>query len=139
MITALQMYQAEHSPQGTYGYLDTTRIRADSGSQFTSTAMLIIVLLRISTSYWLHHVSSIKTIWPNVHGRQLLALPVPSWFMPACLIPFGTMHSPTVLTSSMHYLCGVFSMQILTSPLPPKSSSSEQNHASATSVSLGAL
>jgi len=38
MITALQMYQAEHSPQGTYGYLDTTRIRADAGSQFTSTA-----------------------------------------------------------------------------------------------------
>jgi transposase InsO family protein len=38
MISALQLYQAEHSPRGNYGYLDTTRIRADVGSQFTSHA-----------------------------------------------------------------------------------------------------
>jgi transposase InsO family protein len=37
VISALQQYQADHSPAETYGYLDTTRIRTDAGSQFTST------------------------------------------------------------------------------------------------------
>jgi transposase InsO family protein len=32
------LQQADHSPAGTYGYLDTERIRADAGSQFTSGA-----------------------------------------------------------------------------------------------------
>jgi hypothetical protein len=36
VVAALQQYQADHSPTGTYGYLDTDRIRTDAGSQFTS-------------------------------------------------------------------------------------------------------
>jgi transposase InsO family protein len=36
VIDALTRYQAEHGHVGNYGYLDIARIRADSGSQFTS-------------------------------------------------------------------------------------------------------
>jgi hypothetical protein len=35
-VAALREYQADHSPTGSYGYLNTERIRADAGSQFTS-------------------------------------------------------------------------------------------------------
>jgi transposase InsO family protein len=36
VVAALHQYQADHSPAGTIGFLDTTKIRADAGSQFTS-------------------------------------------------------------------------------------------------------
>ncbi len=36
--STLQQYQADHNPDGTYGYLDVNRIRTDAGSQFTSTS-----------------------------------------------------------------------------------------------------
>jgi len=36
VIDTLTRYQADHGHVGNYGYLDITRIRADSGSQFTS-------------------------------------------------------------------------------------------------------
>jgi len=38
VVAALQEYQADHSPSGTYGYLNTERIRADAGSQFMAAA-----------------------------------------------------------------------------------------------------
>jgi transposase InsO family protein len=37
VIDALTCYQADHGHIGNYGYLDIARVRADSGSQFTST------------------------------------------------------------------------------------------------------
>jgi uncharacterized protein YdcH (DUF465 family) len=36
LVAALREYHADHSPTGTYGYLNTEKIRADAGSQFTS-------------------------------------------------------------------------------------------------------
>jgi transposase InsO family protein len=36
VIDTLTRYQADHRNVGNYGYLDIARIRADSGSQFTS-------------------------------------------------------------------------------------------------------
>jgi hypothetical protein len=37
VISAIQRYQADHGHVGNYGYLNIERIRADAGTQFTST------------------------------------------------------------------------------------------------------
>jgi hypothetical protein len=63
VIAALSEYQADQSPTGTYGYLDTEHIQTDLGSQFTlertwqtstSTARSLLIHVRLPDTYWYH-------------------------------------------------------------------------------------
>jgi hypothetical protein len=40
IIKGLKIYQAEHSPVGTYGYLDTEKVCGDAGKEITSNEFL---------------------------------------------------------------------------------------------------
>jgi hypothetical protein len=139
MISALQLYQAEHSPRGNYGYLDTTRIRADAGSQFISHAFADYCIEQGINLVLAAPRKQIKTIWPNAPGRRSPARLALYWFTPIYRIRFGITPLLIVLTSSMFCLCGAFAVTILTFQLPPTNSFSVRNHESAIFVPSDAL
>jgi len=64
IVSALQQYQADHSPNGTYGFLNIERIRGDAGSQFTSTSF---------TEFCVEHGIRLNLAAPNKQYQNHLA------------------------------------------------------------------